>query len=176
LPIPLCPASYRPRSLFALVLTFAALQPGCSAPLEEYVSEEGKFRISLPSQPLEEKGADLPAGLKKVSLAQQSGSYAVGWQDLPPGETTPDERLDQACDGALQSLKAKSLSRKEITLASRYPGRELVMEWPDGKGIVHERMYLVDRRLYQVLVSGPKWWVESATSRKVIESFQVIGE
>jgi hypothetical protein len=59
-----------------LVLAFAGLLTGCSAPLEEYVSEEGRFRISLPAQPAEEKGADLPAGLKKVSLAQQSGSYA----------------------------------------------------------------------------------------------------
>jgi hypothetical protein len=50
------------------------------------------------------------------------------------------------------------------------------MEWPDGKGIVHERMYLVGRRLYQVLISGPRWWVESATSRKVMESFRVTGE
>ena len=39
--------------------------------------------------------------------------------------------------------------------------------WPD-------RMYLVGRRLYQVVASGPRWWVEAKQARQVLDSFQVI--
>ena len=74
------------------------------------------------------------------------------------------------------ALKAKEISRKAITLMGRYPGRELVAEWPNGNGIVQDRLYLVDHRLYQVVASGPKWWVESATTRQVLDSFRLLEE
>jgi hypothetical protein len=165
--------------LLAFVLLSVAGLSGCSPALEEYVSEEGKFRVRMPAQPTLVRDPELPSNVKKVSLLQRSGSYEVAWEDLPASDASDDRRLDDACDGALKALQPKDVNqdvkRKEITLAGRYPGRELAVKTPDGK-LVQDRMYLVKRRLYQVVVSGSKWWVESPASQKVLDSFEVIEE
>jgi hypothetical protein len=160
-----------------VVLAFTALLPGCGPRLQEYVSEKGGFRVRMPGEPEPDPERDLPRGVKKVTLLQRSGSWSVAWEDLEATKGgSDDQRLNDACDGALKKLKAKEVRPREITLAGKYPGRELVAEWPDGKGITHDRMYLVGNRLYQVVASGPKWWVESSTSKKVLDSFALLEE
>jgi hypothetical protein len=162
----------RTTTLACLLLALS----GCGQRMVEYVSEEGKFRVLMPESPEPVKDPDLPRGVKKVWLLQRSGSYSVAWEDLPPSDVSPDKRLDDACKAALKALKAKDQTWTEITLAGRYPGRELVSEAPGSKGIIHDRMYLVGNRLYQVVITGSKWWVESDTSKKVLDSFQLTGE
>jgi hypothetical protein len=152
---------------------------GCgSERLTEFRSELGRFRILLPGSPSTHPEGRLPRGVKLVRLEQASGTYDVAWEDLDLSKPkmTPEERLDHACDSAVARLGGKTLSRKKITLADNYPGRDLVAEGPGGKVIVRDRIYLVERRLYQVVVSGPKWWVQSATSRKVLDSFELVEE
>jgi hypothetical protein len=118
----------------------------------------------------------LPKGKYKVSLEQRSGTYTVAWEDLPEKkDLSSEERLDLACNGAIDELKGKALSRKSITLKG-HPGRELIVAWATGKGIVHDRMYLVGQRLYHVMAAGEKWWVESSTSQRVLDSFEIIEE
>jgi hypothetical protein len=169
------------RCFPCLFLVVAGLLSGCSAPLQEYVSEKGGFRILLPGEPDPESQPDRPADIKSVKLLQRSGSYEVAWQDLAPAKgMTEDERLEKACDGAIKELggkeSAKEISRKPITLAGRYPGRELVTGLSNRDWVVKDRMYLVGSRLYHVVASGPKWWVESVTSRKVLGSFALTEE
>lgn len=158
-----------------LVVAFMSLMPGCSDPLTEYVSEEGRFRIRLPGSPVEAKPGELPKGKHKVSLEQRSGTYTVSWEDLPGKEgLSAEDRLEAACEGAIASLKAKALTRKKVTLAGDIPGREMIAEWAGG--VVHLRLYLLGQRLYTVMAVGEKWWVEQRTSRQVLASFEPLSE
>ena len=157
-------------ALLALALGVA----GCGPRLVEHVSEDGRFGVLLPGEPRGEEDEELPKGQHKVAFVERSGNYTVAWRDLPGQKEPPDEVLDTACDKALEALRAEPVSRKEITLKGRYPGRDLAAAW--SRGFFHARFYLVRRRLYHVVVSGEKWWVESARSRKVLESFRLIEE
>jgi hypothetical protein len=158
--------------LCSLVVASIALLPGCGDGLQEYVSKEGRLRVLMPGTPEVDNDPTLPSVIKKRTLLQRSGSYAVAWEDLAPdNKHSADQRLDRACDAAVKHLKGRTITRKEIELTGGYPGRELIVEWDNQQGIVHDRMYLVEDRLYHVMASGPKWWVESAISRKVLDSF-----
>jgi hypothetical protein len=173
-------ASFPGRVCLVLVAASVGLSLlGCSGDrLEEFRSEEGRFRILLPGTPTLEQTPDLPSGVKSFRLEQQSGEYVVAWEkiDLRGTARTAQDRLDGACDRAIEMLKGKELSRKEISLDGKYPGRELLVEGPRDRRVVRDRMYLVDSRLYHVMVSGPRWWVESRPAKKVLDSFQLIEE
>lgn len=148
------------------------LLTGCGESLDEHVSTEGRFRISMPGQPTDLSGEELPPGVRKVTLEQRSGSYSVAWEELPKrDDRSTDDLLDMACNGALERLKARPISRKPITLAGKYPGRELYAEWPGGKGVILDRLYVAEGRLYHVIASGQRWWVESPATRSVLDSF-----
>jgi hypothetical protein len=149
---------------------------GCGDGLQEYVSEEGGFRVLFPAAPSTAPDPDLPRGVRKVSHVERSGSYAVAWEEVGDGEGGAAERLDRACDAAVKKLKGKELARSTIKLHGEHPGRELVIEWPDGRGVTHQRMYLVEGRLYQVVASGLKWWMDTPRPRKVLDSFRLAGQ
>lgn len=168
--------SLRSLAWLAGVLVPLALT-GCGEPLVEHVSTEGRFRISLPGEPTVLSGEDLPPGVRKVTLEQRSGSYSVAREDLPNrDDRSTDDLLDMACNGALERLKARPISRKPISLAGKYPGRELYAEWPGGKGVILDRLYVAEGRLYHVIASGQRWWVESPTTRQVLDSFAIVDD
>lgn len=158
------------RALLLLVV----LLGGCADRMEEYVSEKGKFRVLFPETPSTARDPDLPRGVQKVSLVQRSGSYAVAWEDLERAGESEETILTRACEGASKRLKGKTISQTTIELQGKYPGRELILEWPEGNGVTHDRIYLVGDRIYSVVVSGAKWWVGTTKAKRFLESFEVL--
>jgi hypothetical protein len=157
------------------LLAASLLGPGCGggSALQEHVSKEGRYRILLPGQPQEEEDGDV----KKVSFTARSGSYAVAYQDLEKEEgKSAEEQLEAACARVEQTLKGRAVRRRKVTLAGRYPGYEVSARWQDGEWLVRHRLYLVEGRLYQVIASGQKWWVESGETDRVFRSFAVLEE
>jgi hypothetical protein len=147
--------------------------------LEEFNSEEGRFRIRMPGTPSRKKDPRLPKAVQMVRLEDRSGSYEVAWEDLTGDGPSRDERLDQLCEErvkATEKLEGKVLYRKKITVADGHPARELLLQESNKRVVVRDRMVLVDSRLYQIVVTGPRWWVESATATKVLDSFRVVEE
>src|SRR5262245_16995739 len=143
--------------------------------LVEHVSEAGGFLVRFPGPASTEPDPDLPDRVQKVSFVERSGSYAVAWEDVAAPKAGADALLDRACDDAIRRLKGKEKERRTIALDG-HPGREQVLDWPDGRGQVRQRVYLVDRRLYHVVVSGATWWIEKPVTRKVMDSFQLLEE
>jgi hypothetical protein len=108
--------------------------------------------------------------------------FVVSYSDFPLaklGMGFEDKRLEQACLGAEDKSKGKIREKKSIKLNGRcprheveklahaagigvlasiqfggeYPGREIVLE-KDGAIIAKMRIYLVENRLYQIMVLG----------------------
>jgi hypothetical protein len=116
-----------------------------------------------------------------IAEGRHDSYFVVSYCDFPPTELKKGQerkRLDQACIGAVESSTGKIREKKPITLDRRcprsdigewfqagigslgsikfdveYPGRELVLE-KDGAVIAKMRIYLVENRLYQVMVLG----------------------
>ncbi|MCI0461251.1 MAG: hypothetical protein L0Z62_30250, partial [Gemmataceae bacterium] len=82
------------------------------------------------------------------------------------------------CDGVAQGLGGSARNKKEIKLGEN-PGREFEMEVTrDGtvlkKGSkVAARVYLVKRRVYQILAAGPEVKPDAKDVRDFLDSLQV---
>ena len=71
-----------------------------------------------------------------------------------------------------RSVQGRVSSEKKISLGNtKYPGRDIVVTMGQPKGLMHNRIYLVDGRLYQVMVLGTKAFTESREARQVLDSF-----
>lgn len=149
---------------------------GCTDRLQEFTSEEGRFRVRTPA-PLIATDDALPTGVHLLRRVQRHGTLTVAWEDLVErADRNADDTLDLACNSAVERLKGKVAARSSITLHGSHPGRELLVEWPNQEGVVRLRVYLVDHRLYQVMASGERRWVESSPAQPFLASFEVIEE
>jgi len=80
--------------------------------------------------------------------------------------------LDGAENGMIQNVNAKLLRSSDTKLANKYVGREVKAELPN-KGLVLARIYVINRRLYQIVVTGTREWVTSADATKFLDSLVV---
>jgi hypothetical protein len=164
------------RLLPALGLLLAA---GCGPSFTEYTSAEGRFSVRVPATPHVTRQEIPGATVFLATVEQPAGRYVVGWMDIKtePGEAVASEwvSLGNARDSAVRSVHGSLLSDNKVALGDRkYPGLDLLIELPGKESLTRERMYLVNGRLYQVMVTGRKWWVESADTPKFLDSFRLV--
>ena len=79
------------------------------------------------------------------------------YNDFPESiirENTADALFDGGRDAAFASAGSRLLTEENISL-NGHPGRELNFEIRGGEGMVRSRVYLVGRRLYQIIWTGP---------------------
>jgi hypothetical protein len=150
---------------------------GCGAGFKEF-SPDPKFKVLMPGTPKEQSQDLLGLKLKMWIYEERNGGYAVAITDIG---TIPSEelkvRLDGARDGAVRNVGGTLISESEKTLADKYPGREIIVELPNGKGFNRQRFYLVAGRLYQMMSIGKdKKWIESADSTKFLDSLTILSE
>ena len=157
------------------VLLFAT---GCGkAEFKEFASVDGRFKVQMPGTPKEEMPFAAGVSVKVYSVQETNGVYSVAFADLPllTKETTGQiqARLDGARDGMVKKANATLTSAPSITLRGAHPGREVNADLPAQKGILRAKVYLVDKRLYQVMVVGTKSWATSADATKFLDSLVV---
>ena len=63
-------------------------------------------------------------------------------------------------------------SEKDIKLGE-YPGREIQIDVANGNRLFRVRAYLVDQRLYQVVILGTKENATSKAADKFLDSFKL---
>lgn len=150
---------------------------------KELTPKDAGFSVDMPGDAIETKQAlGLPTGGKvevKIFLVQLKAdtNYIVSYCDLPAESLqglTPDARLDRARDDAVAASKGKLVSDKKVKLGTD-PGRDVVIELPEDKGFVRDRIYLVKTRLYQLVVTGDKGLVMGADAEKYLDSFKLTG-
>src|SRR5262245_45821123 len=129
---------------------------------EKYTPKGANAEVSFPGKATAK--ADKGSGNLVLSKGKDA-VYLMSYNDFPKAIDITDKAavkkiLDNGRDGGLKSLMGKLLSEKDITLDKKYPGRAFDME-SKTFGIYRTRIYLSKNRLYQVVVLGPKEFVDS---------------
>lgn len=154
-------------SLRAFLLS-AVLVTACNTAtptFEEYVSEAGGFTVSTPltleedTQSVETQAG--PIEIYTFTAEDRQAAYIVAYSDYPEALVTqsePDVILDGSRDGAVGNVGGTLINETRVELQGN-PGRALVIDTTTDDGqaaTVNARIYLVDNRLYQILVVVPK--------------------
>lgn len=155
----------------------SVLTGGCKkqAQFQEFASADGRFKVQMPGTPTEKTETAAGTSMKTFVIEDKNGGYMVAFADLPipaaESEQQLEMRLDGARDGALRNVNASLTKENRIKLNGKYPGRDIEATIPDKKGALREKMYVVNQRLYQVLVIGNPSFVNSAAATKFLDSF-----
>jgi len=183
-------------SVFVAVAAIAMVIAGCSqasapivtettapptpTPAKVFVSETGRFSAALPEDPIEDvQTLPTSAGDLEVhffTLEKENAIYMVVYSDYPAevvAQSSPTVMLDGARDGAVSNVQGTLLNEEEITI-NDYPGRALKVRASDGQATVHSRVYLVDNRLYQVMVVIPGSADLPTEAEDFLDSFKVM--
>ena len=167
----------------AVPLMFGAAHDDLPPTWKVQTSKEGRFTVAMPGEPTRKtQQVKTATGDLTVTLLCAEGRhdsfFVVSYSDFPPSDLKKgdeDKRLDQACKGAVESARGKLRGdEKPIKLAGKYPGREIVIE-KKGQCVAKMRIYLVDNRLYQVMVlgAGPIFAPKEKDAGTFLDSFRL---
>jgi hypothetical protein len=165
---------------FALPMLLGAGQDDLPEKWHAFKSAAGKYSVHMPSEPKEKKQTSGPLSITlQIAEGKHDSYFVVSHCDIPAAELkkgNAEKRLDQACLGAVETAGGELRGdKKKITLDGKHPGREIVIE-KKGEVIARMRIYLVDNRLYQVMVlgSGPTFAAKEKDVGLFLDSFRLI--
>lgn len=165
-----------------LVLTTTAQ---ADSKLIEFKSVDGRYQLKAPGKPKSPEKKKLAVGGTGLSIAvvtdrwdgPSSTTLAVTYADYPETfrEVVPKTILDGVRDG-LKGIDGKVAEDKKVTVgtdADKIEYREIRIE-AGTKTAVRVRLFLVDTRLYQVMVTGTKDSVSSKAATDFLDSFHLV--
>lgn len=188
---------HRSLSSFALALLIAATASAAdSAPapaaattpatantaaLKEYSYKDSCFAVPLPGDP-EVSASDKDTAAGKITIhtyiyVSGNALLAVGVNEFPAdlvAKSNASDVLNNAVEGALESVKGKLVSKKEIQLDNKYPGIEFQLTGDIAKGTY--RVYLVGARMYQVFSLGANGAEPLPIAGKFFDSFRILAK
>jgi len=128
-------------------------------PWQTYISEEGKFKIDLPTNPQEEKTSREFAGklfnwnlIEARNFVYPKDSYSVGYTDLSGEDLKdgPDALLDQVIENVISKLSEKGAVENVRSVDMNGSLGRSVIATLDSDQIFILNLYLVNDRLYGV--------------------------
>ncbi|HET6647314.1 MAG TPA: hypothetical protein VFH01_08305, partial [Pyrinomonadaceae bacterium] len=138
----------------------------------KYSSTSGDFIAQMPVEPRITEQAltiDDVQVVNNVALAlTQFAVFAVSYADLPPNISGSKNLLDRVRKGVLDGISGKLKSNSNIS-HKRYPGREF--HATAESGLYTSRIFLVNNRLYQLVVVGVPGKVSAVEVRWFLSSF-----
>lgn len=149
----------------------------------EFVSEEGRFKVLLPSAPTKQTiTMDTPKGrvVNNGFIASKGGFICiVNYADLPAAVTDPEDIkaiFDGGRDEFLKALEGKLISEKNISLES-YMGREFQIGMRSDTE-AKARFYMVGSRFFQLAIMNANLRGKSNgnEAEKFLNSFKIIAE
>ena len=168
------------RWMIAMIVLLALA--GCKQiPWQPYTGPDGSFSVQMPGTPEEQKQAlynDLFGNFTAYIYAvdYDSTTYMVVFTQYPESISaisTPFELLDNARDGAVANVQGTLVDEKVIRLGD-YPGKEITIRLPAAGMLADVRMYVVDTRLYQVMVTSPEANFSQKAADTFLDSFAII--
>ncbi len=168
----------RTFALLALLAGTALVARGQD--FKPYASADGKYKVLFPGA-VKSESTDIEVGKDTLKLTLDTVelkgdiTFLVSYIDASDevAKKPAGPRLEKVRDGN-KGEKGKVLDDKEIAFAvgdEKFPGRDVVLETPTG--FIRNRMVIVGKRLYQVMVQGSKEVVTSPSADKFIASFEV---
>jgi len=164
----------------ALAVTLLASCSLLSQPWVEFTSPDGSFSASFPETPEEQtQSIDTAAGpitLHGFTVDRGYIAYAVMYSDFPSDliqQGDPDLLLDGGVDGAVTNVQGNLVSKTTISLDG-HPGREFTIESDAQQVTVKGRIFLVDNRLYQVIVVIAEGGSFESETAKFLDSFTLV--
>ena len=171
--------------LFALPAISSAKDPK----LAEYTSDEGRYKAMVPAKFVAEKPKVLAYGpnenqvvkmtTEKCDCPNSGGVYSVTFADYPPQfkDVSPKTILDGVRDGMVgqPGLEGKLEYEKDVTIGQgldKLTYREIKIK--AGSKVVRARLYLIETRLYQVMVTGTEKNTNAAIAEEFLNSFKVV--
>lgn len=133
----------------------------------------GKISAQFPGKPAEDKSDSLTKF--ELNLPNDKGSYLLLIGMLPfkldlDNKEIVTKHLNAGRDGGVKAVKGKLVSEKDVKLG-KYPGRMIVVE--SDKNWFQVRFYVTETKLIQVIVTGPKEFVEGADAKKFMDSLKI---
>ena len=167
------------RAAAALViLAFAAAAPARAAQWKEFRSAEGGFTVLLPGDPSVDK-KQMPTDFGPIEMHMYTVTAdniycSVAYYDVPQGLNKPtDQLLEDTCSGFIKGANLQEKAERRAITLGAYPGRELIGESPDGSFLLMARYYLVNKRIYLVMVGTAIADASSPDIGRYLDSFKL---
>lgn len=170
--------------VFWAVLTLLATTAPASAWVS-FQSEAGGFQISFPEQPVESTSEDVDADGKALNQTRfqvqfDDGVMFVSIQDNLELADAQGPELDQALQRGVEALKrvtgGEVRVNEKLTLHEQFPGWAFAADIRGLDGHLRSRMYLVNGRLYQVMVVGTPTFANSQDANRFLDSFALLSD
>jgi hypothetical protein len=164
------------KAMRGLTVVLLLAAGGCGQEgFREITSAAGGYRVQMPGNPREQVKDSAIGPLHVQASEEADGTYVVGYIDLPyPENEKPEvraQRLNKLRGAVLDRAKGKLVGDRKITLADRYPGWELTTESANQQNGMRMRIYLVNRRFYQLTVAGTHAFVSAPEADTFLASF-----
>jgi hypothetical protein len=166
--------------LTLLVINLSGCTSNTSVNFKKFTSTQGDFSVMMPDTPLENtKTIDSTLGpLKLYSFANEKDNvaYIVMYSDYPRSglvNYTANKILDNVRNGGVASSSGV-LDYELLISKNGYPGREIKIS--NSNMVIINRFYLVENRLYQVMISTLPDNANLKTNGEFLDSFIVLSK
>ncbi|HWG49896.1 MAG TPA: hypothetical protein VN669_09405 [Candidatus Acidoferrales bacterium] len=139
---------------------------------KHYRYDADGFTAEFPTEP-QAKENDSKTGTRYFSQLENGNlAYFVEVALLPANlNKTSQQIFDDYRQGSAKAVKGQVKAVNDVSLAGN-PGREFTIE--NDTMVLRVRLYVVQRRLYQILVVGTKDLINSAETERFQSSFQLL--
>ena len=147
-----------------------------------YRTPSGGFQVRFPegkAPEVEEKtitGGGAAVHLFKVQYG--TSGYIVTYDDFAKGSArTPQLILDGAREGVVETTGGTIDSERPVTI-NGHPGLDLAVTATTSGITMRQRVrvFLVDGRLYQLIVVAPSWSGATVVEQEFFDSFRLLGD
>jgi hypothetical protein len=153
----------------------SAAPPGRDLAWKPFASQQGRFSALFPVTPAQTSKKDRTGATTYTFTAEIPGQktmYVVTYNDMPAGVTEATSKF--LFDTVTKNFGPAVKMKKDIQLDG-HPGIELELERMQGHDAIAitDRIYLVDRRMYQVMASAAKDKKDPVQFAKFLDSFKL---
>jgi uncharacterized protein (TIGR03067 family) len=149
----------------------------------DYTSKDGGFMVSLPAGEAKQQNVEVvtPAGkltihIHGVEVAGNAGAFMTIYADYPDAvvKAGADKVLEGAKSGVSAMLKGAKITKETKITVEGHPGREWTIDsGVPGQGSMKARVFLVKKRLIQLIAGGQQGKVNEKDIQTFFDSFKL---